>query len=136
MSGRFGRPDASGRSSGTFGGRQGKRLRPPKGEPWVWLTRELIESAAWRSLSINARRFIDALLLDHMAHAGRENGNLKATYGQLEKLGLTRNCIHKAIAEAEAAGLVDCYRGGMRVATTFTLTFYPLPDGTPPTNRW
>jgi len=136
VSGRFGKPDETGRSSGKFAGQRGKQLGPPKDQPWIWLTRELLESDAWQSLSINARRLIDFLLLEHMAHAGRENGNLKATYGQLEKFGLTPNRIAAAIAEAENAGLVDCHRGGMRVATTYRLTFYPLPDGTAPTHRW
>src|SRR5262245_28723444 len=70
MSGRFGKPDVTGRSSGTLAGRHGKVMRPPPGEPFIWLTREVIESDAWRSLGINARRFIDFLLLDQMNNAG------------------------------------------------------------------
>jgi len=137
MSARKGNPDVTGRSSGKFGGRVGKMMKPPKGQPWVWLTRELLESDAWQSLSINARRFVDFLLLDHMNNAGCENGKLKATYDQLVKFGVTsRRRAAQAISEVEAAGLVDCHRGGMRVATTYTLTFYSLPDGVPPTNRW
>ena len=45
---RFGKPDATGRSSGKLGGRAGKLMKPPQGEPWVWLTRELLASDAWR----------------------------------------------------------------------------------------
>lgn len=136
MSGRFGKPDASGRSSGKIGGRAGKLMKPPQGEPWIWLTRELLQSEAWQSLGINARRFIDRLLIEHMNHAGTENGRLKTTYAQLEEFGLTSRCIAGAIAEAEAVGLVDVHRGGRHVAATYTLTFYPLPNGTPASNRW
>lgn len=133
---RFGKPDATGRSSGKLGGRAGKLMKPPQGEPWVWLTRELLASDAWRSLSSPARKFVDFLLIEHMAHAGRENGNLKAPHRQLAGFGISDHNIAAVIREAEAAGLVDCRRGGMRVCTTYTLTWYPLADGTPASNRW
>jgi hypothetical protein len=137
MTARKGKPNGTGRSSGKIGGSYGKRMKPPKGEPWVWLTRELLSSDAWRSMSINALRFVECLLIDHMGHAGTENGNLKATYGQLIAFGITsRRRVVRAIENAESLGLVDVQRRGMRTATTYTLTFYPLPDGTPPTNRW
>lgn len=136
MSARGGKPNATGRGSGKFSGRMGRTMKPPKGEPWVWITRELFESEAWQSLTLNGRRFVDFLLIEHMNHAGRENGRLKATRRQLAAFGINTHRISAIIAEVEAAGLVDCYRAGMRVATTYTLTFYPLPDGTPASNRW
>jgi hypothetical protein len=114
----------------------GKAQRPPVGEPWVWLTRELLSSDAWRSLSINGRRFIDALLIEHMAHAGRANGQLKATHRQLYQMGIGQHHATRAICEAEELGLVDCHRGGMRVATTYTLTWLQPHDGAPASNRW
>ncbi len=86
----FGKPDATGRSSGKRTGRAGKAHRPPKSEPWVWLTRELLASATWRAMSANTARLIDFLLVEHMNHAGTENGNLKATHEQLRAYGLTR----------------------------------------------
>lgn len=136
MSGRFGRPDPTGRSSGKLGGKRGKLAKPPEGAAWVWLTADMVASDAWRSLSINARRFIDCLMLDNMAHAGTENGNLQATYEQLEVYGLSKNHITKAIQEAEDKGLVDSQRGGMRVTTRYRLTWLPDRDGCPATNRW
>ena len=113
-----------------------KTQRPPEGEPWVWETRELRASDAWRSQSINARRFVDFLAIEHMSHRGRENGRLKAPYRQLEAFGVRARHIANAIRETEELGLVDCYRGGMRVATTYALTWLPLHDGTPASNRW
>lgn len=137
MTARIGKPDRTGRSSGKIAGRRGRQMKPPKGEPWVWLTRELLLSDAFRSLGIHARRFIDALLVEHMNHAGTENGNLKATYGQLTAAGRSsRRDVVRGIAEAEEKGLVDCRRAGMRVATTYTLTWLPSRDGSPATNRW
>jgi hypothetical protein len=49
---------------------KGNGHRPPAGQPFVWLTREILRSDAWRSLGINGRRFIDFLLIEHMAKGG------------------------------------------------------------------
>ncbi len=113
-----------------------RRFGPPENEPWVWQTRELRTSDAWRSAGINARRFIDFLLIEHMNNAGKENGNLKAPQEQLAMFGIGRRYVADAIRTAEDLGLVDCVRGGVRVATAYALTWLPLHDNTPATNRW
>ncbi len=132
--------NATGRSSGKVAGRKGRINRPPKGEPWVWFTRDFVASPSWRLQSINCRRLIDALLLDHIAHAGTENGNLMATYDQLVGFGAGRRHIRRAIEEAEYLGLIRYSRGGRWAGTNqparFRLTFYADKDGTPPTNEW
>ncbi len=137
---RFGKPDATGRSSGKRTGRDKKLRSPPKGEPWCWLTRELLGSPAWRALSVNARKLMDFLLIEDMNHAGTENGNLCATYDQLEAYGLTRSEIRPAIEEAECLGLIRWQRGGRWAGTNrpsrFRLTFYADRDGNPATNEW
>jgi hypothetical protein len=91
------------------------------GESFIKLPRDLVRSDAWRSASINARRFIDFLMLEHMGKGGRENGKLKAPYRQLQAFGIAARFISGAISEAERLGLVECHRGGMRVATTYSL---------------
>ena len=137
---RFGKPDSTGRSSGKHSGRRRRAQQPPKGEPWAWLTRELIASPAWRSRSVNLRRLMDFLLIEHMNHAGTENGHLKATYDQLEAYGLTRGTISKAIHEGELRGLLEVNHGGRWNLTnqpsTFRLTFYEDRFGNPATNEW
>ncbi len=137
---RFGKPDATGRSSNKLPERLAKLRRPPKGEPWAWLTRELLTSPAWRSRSINCVRLIDCLLADDMSNAGTENGNLKATYDQLEAWGATRSAIRSAVEEAEFLGLVQYDRGGRYAGSnqpsTYRLTFYADRYGSPPTNEW
>ena len=102
-----GRPDATGRSSGKLAGRDRRTYAPPKGEPWVWQTSELLCSPAWRSMSVNTRRLIDFLMVEHRAHAGKENGNLRAPYDQLVAWGLPRSEIRAAVLEAEALAVEE-----------------------------
>lgn len=137
----FGKPDVTGRSSGKLNGRAGRNAKPPPGEPWIWLTREFLRSPAYRSLGVNARRLLDFLHIEHMSHAGRENGKLPAPYDQLEEFGLSRRLIHEAIEELVAAGIVRVeQRGGQfdgaRTCSLFRLTLYPDHEGRAPTNEW
>ena len=93
------------------------------------------------ALSPNARRFVDFLLIEHMNHAGTENGNLIATYAQLTRAGASRRLIGAAIDECVFLGLVRVeQRGGLSAggkhAARYRLTFYASADGAPPTNEW
>jgi hypothetical protein len=107
-----------------------------KGEPFVMLPRDLLSSDAWRSLSINARRLIDLLMLEHLRHGGRRNGLLMAPRDQLESFGIGRHFISGAIEEVERVGLVDCKRGIGRRPSIYSLTWLPLSDDSPPSNHW
>ena len=100
----------------------------PVGEPFVTLSRELLSSPAWRGMSINCRRLIDFLVIEHLNHAGPENGNLCATYDQLVAFGIPRRLIHISMDEAEMLKLVFIERGarkssGLSHMNRFTLTF-------------
>jgi hypothetical protein len=110
--------------------------RPPVGEPYVWLTRDLLASDAWRSLGINARRFVEFLVIEHMNKGGQHNGKLKAPDRQLREFGIHARYVAGAIREAEKLGLVDRLGSGMRVATLYGLTWLENHDGAPATNRW
>jgi hypothetical protein len=109
---------------------------PPSGESWIWLTAVMLKSDAWRSAGLNCRRFVDFLMLELMAHGGRRNGWLKAPEQQLVSIGIGKAYVAPAITEADALGLVDCLRGGKRVATMYRLTWLPHDDGSPATDRW
>ena len=138
----FGKPDATGRSSGKLTGKRLKKLLgPPNDQPWCWLPRELIASPAWQARSITLVRIINALLADHMSHAGQENGNLMATYDQLVASGAGRRFISDAIAEGEFLGLIRVDPGGRWVDSNqpsrYRLTWlYCIPTTTPATNEW
>lgn len=140
----YGKPDPTGRSSGTLNRAERKLLGPPQDEAWTWITLDLLESAAWRGASIHCLRFIFCLLAEHCGHAGRENGHLVATYVQLEQAGVRRQRIAAAIREAVRRGLVVVeLRGGLygvdncRTASRYRLTWIGCIDGRrTPTNEW
>ena len=118
------------------------RNRPPADMPWIWFTREMLESDAWRSLSRQARRVIDRVMIEHMAHAGTENGNLAVTYADFVAFGCRREALAHAITEAVATGLLLITEKGRRSAgldrwpNRFALGWLPLYDGAAAPNRW
>jgi len=140
----FGKPNKTGRSSGKLDRADRKLLGPPEGGSWVWFPAELLASPAWHGMTLNGRRFVEFLMIEHCNHAGRENGNLRATYCQLVAYGIRRCKIRPAIDEAEARGLVETTRrGGLfgaenkRTASTFRLTWIGCVNPRQePTNEW
>jgi hypothetical protein len=124
-----------------------KRLNaPPANQPWGWFSFELIESGAMRALSINARRILDRIRIEHMSHAGLENGRLKVTWNDFVKFGVARRFIAAAQAEIIAVGIVAIERHGRKfygedkgAPTEYRLTYLPVAepgDFRPPTNEW
>src|SRR3954470_9417010 len=107
-----------------------------KGEAFAKLPLTLLESTAWRSLSIHSRRFLDFLLLEHMRHGGKENGRLLAPRRQLIAFGVHPAFISGAIQEAERVGLVDCKHGIGRAPSLYSITWLSRGPGEPPTDRW
>lgn len=135
--------DQKGRTTGRLQGSRDRRVNgPPEGEPWAWMTRAMLESPAWAALSIHARRIIDRVLIEHMAHAGTQNGALPVSYADIEALGIRRNRISSAIEEAVSLGFLDHQRGRAAGGAAqghvqlFRLTWLRTGDGEPATNRW
>jgi hypothetical protein len=119
-----------------------KRNNPPPDQPWIWLTREMLESLAWRVLSGPGRRVVDRIMIEHMSHAGTANGNLPVTYGDFVAYGLRRSSIAAALREAEALGWIRVAvrgRGGnaeFRHASRYALAWLPTADGQLCESRW
>ena len=119
-----------------------KRNRPPEGEPFIWLTRELVESDAWQTAPIWTIRFVFRLMVEHMAHGGCENGNLVCTHRDCYQWGIRKATVRKAQIDAIQRGLV--YRtqkgcastGAGRRPSKFGLGWLPGHDGAPAPNRW
>lgn len=137
------RHDATGRStSRPANSRLANRLGPPKGEPWCWLTKEMVSTTAFRSLDGNALQALFRVLVEHMAHAGTENGNLVVTYDDFAAWGIRRPSVSKALEDLKRAGLLRVVvqggrsYGGARVPSRYRLTWLPTAEGQAATNEW
>jgi len=121
-------------------------LGPPEGQQWAWMTSTMMGALTFRALSIAARRILDRLHVEHMAHAGMENGALVVTYDQFEEWGVTRDDIRRGLEELYVTGFVEQTRQGFRVASSktpslYALTWLPTHAGdiaqaTPPSHLW
>ena len=134
------RTDRRGRSTRVpWSGRERKAIRPPPNEPWVWLTRELLRSEAWRTLTINDRRILDRLLIEHMNHGGVDNGRLRVSHRQFIEFGATKNLVAPALRSLVERGLIEITAsptdGSVRGYYLYRLTFLPA-DYREPTNEW
>ena len=107
-----------------------------KGEAFVKLPRDLLESTAWRTLRPHTKLLLEFLMIEHMRHGGKRNGFLLAPRRQLVVFGIDTHLISSVIDEAEQLGVVDCKRGTGRRPSVYSLTWLPLSDGAEPTNRW
>jgi hypothetical protein len=118
-----------------------KNTQPPKGQGgWMAETRELLESDAYRTLSINARRVLDRVKIEHISHGRNRNGSLIITHDQFIEYGVTSDLVADAIEECAFKGLMKVQRGraadGTPHASLYTLTFDGTHDGLPATNGW
>jgi len=93
-------------------------------------------SAARKALGINARRLLEYLEVEHMNHAGTENGNLIATHKQLREWGIPKSQIAKAIDQAEDLGFIEVQRGGRNYPSRYRLTYFADRLYRSPTNNW
>jgi hypothetical protein len=100
---------------------------------WVYL--DVLESKAWRDLSLGARRVLDRLLIENARHWYRENGRLRVSMRQLAGPGKGQKHVIKAIRELEKAGLLavarDRPRGKFAPANLYRLRFVGTVDGPP-----
>jgi hypothetical protein len=119
-----------------------KRNHPPEDQPWVWFTREMLESEAWHSAPTNTRRVVERVILEHMAHAGTMNGDLTVTYADFEKFGIRLGSIAGAIKDAAARGWIiitqkgRASRGEDRWPSNYALGWLPFRDGAAAANKW
>jgi hypothetical protein len=97
---------------------------------------EMLESPAYRALSLSAHRVLARIEIELAHHGGTLNGRLPVTYDDFEKYGIHRHSISAAIREAVALGFVEVTEQGRagnaewRSPSLFRLT-YRAADGLP-----
>jgi hypothetical protein len=100
----------------------------------------MLESPAYRALSLSAHRVIDRIAIELCRHAGTMNGRLPVTYDDFERYGIHRHAIGPAIREAAALGFIQITEQGRagnaewRKPSLYRLTFcrsdHDVGDGT------
>jgi hypothetical protein len=102
---------------------------------------EMLASAAFRELSLGARKILDRLEIE-LASEGdmNANGQLVVTFANLCFHGLDRHSIGPAMRELEALGFIRIKQGragnpAFRQPNRFRLT-YRFGDGQPASNEW
>jgi hypothetical protein len=113
------------------------------GGQWSPRLIEMLESPAYRVLSVSAHRVISRIEIEHASHGGSENGNLPVTKQNFMDYGIHHDAVAPAIREAEALGLIRMKRGrggnaDHRQPNRFFLTFAlgNGPRALTPTHDW
>jgi hypothetical protein len=92
---------------------------------------EMLESPAFRVLTLAAHRVLARLEVELMHHGGNENGKLAVPYQQFENCGVERHAIGPALRELEALGFVEIVERGVsgnaayRKPNIYRLTYRP-----------
>ena len=81
--------------------------------PFVPHRIEMLESAAYRALSRGGHRVLARLEIEHLSHAGYENGRLPVTCGDFEKWAwMDAQSIAPAQREVQALGFAEITERG------------------------
>jgi hypothetical protein len=105
---------------------------------------EMLESPAYRVLSLSAHRVISRVEVELAHHGGNDNGRLPVPVNDFVDYGVDRASVAPAIREAEALGFIRVTqrgRGGNadhRTPNLFYLTFAPGRESRaqPPSHDW
>jgi len=107
---------------------------------------EMIESPAWRTLSLSGRRVVDRIEIEHGHHGGNDNDRLPVTFEDFEDFGISHKSVAPAIREVVALGIAKITERGRpsesdfgRHPNKFGLTYLPVRRGTrwhEPTDEW
>jgi hypothetical protein len=105
---------------------------------------EMLESPAYRALSLSAHRVISRIEIELGHHGGNDNGKLPVTFNDFVDYGVDRAAVAPALREAEALGFIRLTERGhggnseFRKPNLFGLTFahgrHALSK--PPTHEW
>jgi hypothetical protein len=103
-------------------------------------TLKMMESPAYRALSLSAHRVMDRICIELMHHGGNDNGKLPVTYEQFVEYGIARHAIAPAIrargarvCRGDAAGHAE--RRRISIAGPVPPDLRLLQEHTPPDPR-
>jgi hypothetical protein len=102
---------------------------------------EMLESPAYRVLSLAAHRVLARIEIELAHHGGRDNGKLPVTYEQFIEYGTDRHSVAPAIRELSELGIIEVTEKGragnaeFRQPNLFRLTYRHV-DRANPTDEW
>jgi hypothetical protein len=108
---------------------------------FVPLNAEMLDSPAYRVLSLSGHRVLTRVQLEFCRHGGSDNGKLIVTFRDFTAYGIERHSIAPAIAEVVALGFLRITHKGRagnasyRSANQFMITHLPMP-GVKPFDDW
>ena len=118
-----------------------RRRRTKISGQFAWRLIEMLESPAYRVLSLSAHRVLDRLELEIASHGGTDNGRLIVTFNQFVDYGIDRHAIAPALREVIALGFVEVTEKGRagnaeyRAPSQYRLT-YRNTDNSASTDEW
>jgi DNA-binding FadR family transcriptional regulator len=102
----------------------------------------MLESPAYRVLSLSAHRVLNRIEIELAHHGGNDNGKLPVTYEHFMEYGIDRQAIAPAIRELEALGFIEVTQRGrpsageFRWPNLFRLTSINSRSSNTPTHEW
>jgi hypothetical protein len=122
---------------------EGKTIRRNKiSEQFAWMGISMLESPAYRALSLSGHRVLARINIEHAHHGGQENGKLPVTFRDFCEYGVCMDAVGPAIREVEALGFIRvteegrAANGECRQPNKFALTHLPTKDNPKPTEDW
>jgi hypothetical protein len=120
-----------------------RRRNKPIDTPFVPHRIEMLESPAYRALSRGGHRVLARLEIEHLHHAGLENGKLPVTFSDFERYGMDPHSIAPAQREVQALGFAEITERGRPSKSDFgrhphywRLTYLHSAYGEDPTHEW
>ncbi len=112
-------------------------------EAWAARSIEMLESPAYRALSLSAHRALSRIEIEFAHHGGQDNGKLPVTYDNFFEYGIRRSSIGPALAELEALGFIEITEHGKmaraaeyRRPNKFLLMSRPKQKGVEAVHKW
>jgi hypothetical protein len=103
----------------------------------------MLESPAYRALSLSGHRVLARLEIELGHHGGTDNGRLPVTYTDFQRYGIERKSIAPALREVQALGFAIITERGRpsksdfdRHPNYFELTYMHGAHGEEPTHEW
>jgi hypothetical protein len=109
---------------------------------WAGVTIEMLESPAYRALSLTGHRILARFQIELARHGGKDNGKLPVTFDDFATFGIDRHAIAPGLREVEALGFVKCTERGRagnaewRTPSLYRITFRDAHGAYNGTDEW